>query len=651
MIIYIDRLTLKACLVALRIVRGEKKSRGNEVKLCVLDPVPGGISSAFLKWVAGLGGLNVHEVPFFAGHLKGPDGQSVYTAAVSAANRMALTSAEKTLERSPFLFELNRRWGGTAVKLHLAKSFWRSTFHLAIHLMVADVLARKEAATDIFHVTDISPALNPEWVDVSGFRTKIHFSTCRSFRDSRLYGLSWYLAQKIRDVWRRRKARHSKGSSLRDKSTALLLMQEDELSLDRSFRTQPHWYYSEDGQLPFDVLILETGLFKGSRADKEKLEEDRIFPIAADNFFSPADVSVRHPLRLRIRKDLRFLVMKSVVGGDSSQACAEIVRLFLCADILTAFCLKQNVRVFMTCENYMGQADAMQMIASELGIHTISYQYSNMGEVGPIMMTAADTMFFFSPLYHERWVNNGIGPATFVDTGYLFDRSFEPVRKRAKSRRDDMCRSGAEFIIGYLDESVQDDKYGLIHRNDHLEEIEALISLILKDQSMGLVVKTQFQRNSPKNLKKADELFSRAARSGRYLELSHGSPRNNFFPAEAALCSDIVIGHAVGATAALEAALTGTRCILLNSYGFKGANDPLYSKVDIIYPSMESALAAIEEYRRGDPRRTNLGDWSSIIACFDSFQDGKSSVRLRHYLENLFQEVKTAPVETLNDNV
>ena len=385
------------------------------------------------------------------------------------------------------------------------------------------------------------------------------------------------------------------------------------------------------------LLLLESDLFKESEIDRGKLRLERNFPIAAKEFHT-AGISIRHPLRKRIRRDLRSLILKSIVADDALRPYAETAHLFFNADCLAAFCLKERVRVFMTCENYMPQADAIRLIADDLNIHTVSYQYSNMGEVGPLMMTAADTMFSFSPLYHERWTRNGIRPKDFVDTGYLFDRAFDRIRDRARSCRDQLARAGATFVICYLDESVQHDKYGLIHPGDHIGEIRKLIDHVLRDPSSALVVKTQFQRNSPRNHDGNGDLISRATQSGRYKELSHGMLRNNIFPAEAALCSDIVIGHAVGATAALETALTGARCIMLNPYGFKSASDPIYREADILYPSIETALAAIEDYRTGKPERARLGDWSTIVDRFDPFRDGRSSERLRQHLERIFNE-------------
>jgi hypothetical protein len=283
----------------------------------------------------------------------------------------------------------------------------------------------------------------------------------------------------------------------------------------------------------------------------------------------------------------------------------------------------------------MSQTDAIQLIAPTLDITTLSYQYSNMGKVGPLMMTTADVMLTFAPLYHQRWTQDNIRPCEFVDMGYVYDTSFEYVRGRARDHRRRLTDAGAQFIICYFDESVQTDKYGLTSQDDHCAEILILLRLVLDDPSIGLVIKTQFLRNSPQNFDKIAGSLEAANATGRYIELAYGTNRNIIFPAEAALSADIAIDHAVGATAALEAALVGVRCILLNPYGMRGDNDILYKQADIVYPSLASALEAIHSFRKGTPGHEKLGDWVPIIDKFDPFRDGRAGHRLRHLLEQV----------------
>ena len=153
----------------------------------------------------------------------------------------------------------------------------------------------------------------------------------------------------------------------------------------------------------------------------------------------------------------------------------------------------------MSCENYMVEADAMQIIAKALDITTLSYQYANVGKVAPIMMSCADVMLTFAPLYHQRWTRDSVRPGSFADIGYLYDTSFKFVRRRARGHRRRLTKAGAQFVICYFDESVLHGKYGLIGEQDHCAEILALLQLVIEDPSVGVVVKTQFRFNSPQN--------------------------------------------------------------------------------------------------------------------------------------------------------
>ena len=97
----------------------------------------------------------------------------------------------------------------------------------------------------------------------------------------------------------------------------------------------------------------------------------------------------------------------------------------------------------------------------------------------------------------------------------------------------------------------------------------------------------------------------------------------------------MVIASVIGATAGLEAALTGKRCILLNIYNMRGENIEIFKQADILYDNMDSALNAIFSFREGNPKYKNLGYWSPIINLYDPYRDGKAVVRMRKSLENI----------------
>lgn len=638
MLIYCDRLTLRSCAKAIQLRRCYLRPRGNII-LHVLDPLPKGWWAAILRLILRILNFKVEEARFVAGHLRMPDGQSVYISARWKANEISFQTAERMLEHSHLLTKLNREWGRNTIFLHLAKSIWKSAERLVMRFWVADALVRNSGEQEAFLIAMQPNAFDQDILWNLSPRLKIQFyrSGLGWCDKNWAYPLLWVLRQlflKLKwsiELLIRRAAPHFSDRNL----PSLLLLQEDDISLDRSYRTQPHWLFSEGHPLPFRTLILQTGSVNRMPAHEEELRMRSIFLLSPrDWYLASRSRSVHHPLKRRLYKDLRSCLYRCIFGNSKEiAAMPALVPLLYSAADLTDFCKHANVKAFMTCENYMRWADAMQLIAPLMDIRTISYQYSNMNRVGPFMMTTSDMMVTFSPLYHQRWAHNGIRPGKFIDAGYVFDGSFKYVRERAYLLKSQLARAGAKFIICYFDENPITDKYGIVTFEAHWTEILTLLSLVIDDPSIGLIVKTQFQWNSPRHLGKLENVRVAAESTGRYVELTHGLHRNIVFPAEAALSADIIIGQAVGSTASLEAALAGGRSILLNPYDMKGDNDPLYARADIVYSSLEDALEAIKELRRGKPERIDLGDWSPIIHHFDPFRDGRSGERMRRLLE------------------
>jgi hypothetical protein len=271
----------------------------------------------------------------------------------------------------------------------------------------------------------------------------------------------------------------------------------------------------------------------------------------------------------------------------------------------------------------------MQLVAAPLGVKTLSYQYSNIPYQTLGLATTADAMVTFAPLYHRRWTWPGVPSPTPVDAGYLYDASFALVRSRAGERRARLRAAGATFVIGVFDESVQEDRYGLVSLDEYESQVETLADRLASDASLGLVLKTQFRRHLDAPSDRLRRALDRLKATGRAELPAHGHHRNTVFPAEVALSSDITIGFAIGGTASLESALAGGRSLIVNSYGLVTENDALYARADILYPTLPAALDAIDVFRLGGPERARLGDWRDILPEFDPFRDGDAAGRLR----------------------
>lgn len=646
MIFYIDRLTGASCRKAVDLKT--RMGLAETVELRVLDPLPTG--AGLRRRISRLGsGFSVAGTSFIAGRLRMPAGQPAYVAARRRANDVAILQARELLNRSDFLERLDREWGRHTILLHLARFLWGPTAQWLMRLFVADAFLRQSGRAEAVLLIMEPDVFVPEMIEGvgEGLTIERYKQPVMPALLKRCYPALWILRQRCRKVcWalnRSNSLRHLKN----DGRGSLLVPHEDDLAMDRSYRTQPHWLVPEAGRPLFRTLILQSDTNRMDDAREQALGDDVQF-IPQRQWAGASGTAAAKPLLKHLRKNIRACLRKSLLGGGLEvPSFFPLTRLFDTACDLAAFSSETGVRVFMTCENYLTLADAMQLIAQPLGIRTLSYQYSNMSRVGPIMLTTADTMATFSPLFHDRWAHDGISPGRFVDTGYVHDGAFGRIRERARCHRGLFLAAGARFIITYFDENAFPGKYELVTVEDHRDELLFLLRRVLEDSSFGLIVKTQFVRKSPGLYGELRRIVEQAAATGRYMELSHGKLRNIVFPAEAALAADMVIGHSVGATAALESALAGVRCILLNPYGIITENDSIYSRCDIVYASMEQAFGAIDRFRAGDPNKNALGDWAAVLPEFDPFRDQRAGKRLRALLDEEmgmhFSSNKVAP--------
>ncbi|MCC7418363.1 MAG: hypothetical protein IT176_14600 [Acidobacteria bacterium] len=627
--LYCDRLCLGA------VVRAARLAGTRRIEIRELDRPVRSLSRLALVTALRLAGISVSEARFFAGDLRTASGESVFLAARRATTAVAFRAVSDAMQAVPRLARLDADYGRHSIRLFLSRMIWMRVEHQVRQCLVADalggeamVLLRRSRHFDSAALTGLP------------LRARIVF-----------YGSDHVLASKCRYVLGSAvvavgaKLRLTRRAPLPEVSAgpALLMLQEDDLSLDRSYRTQPHWVPGAE-PLSFPAYVVTANGPRRLSPRNDEIRELGMIPVASD---AVTTARLEHPVSRQMASDA-WASLRAALSARSAAECvalSAVFRLLRRAAGFASMCHRLGVTACLAGESYPLDADAMQVAAARLGVRTVTYQYSNLAFSTPHMLTTADTMVVFSPHYHSTWCSNGIAPRAFVDAGYVFDGAFGAVRARAGQMRSALQSRGARFVICYFDENVarHRDKYGLTSREHHFAEIGTLLNLLLEDPSVGIVVKSQFERNSPSRIFAGNELVERARRTGRYVELVEGVHRNIVFPAEAALASDIAIGHVVGATAPLEAACAGTRCVMLNPYGM--ATHPIYARARIVFPSIEGALRAIAQHRAGEPALADLGDWTGILQEFDPFRDGAAPRRLRAVIERAVFD--PAPAEAL----
>jgi hypothetical protein len=578
-------------------------------------------------------GIRAVEIPFVAAELKASSGESVPLAARRGAFAIALRAAQQIVSSSPLLREVSKRCERGTVPLYLARRLWRPIDRIRVRALVADAL--EPADTKGATLVMAWPSELPRDLDVElPTRVALRFVGVRraGWRAGRCAAVLWLLRERVRAGTRRLPR---PGSADTGTLPALLLLQEDDVSLDHSYRAQPHWLRRDSEPPPFRTLVLRTAGPGDVLASRGELAHHRIQLLPAIPF-STARGMHRPPIACGLRRDTHRLCRLALIATDEAVAMAalQVLKLTSAAEALACLVVAEGVRAFLTCENYMLHADAMQLIAAPLKLRTMSYQYANLAFPSIVMATTARTMITFSPMFHSRYTWTGLKAPAFKDAGYLYDSSFRLVRPRALERRARLRAAGAAYVIGLFDESVQRHKLGLVDVRKYENHLTTILERVLSDDSLGLVFKTQFHHNLEGGSTRLRELLRSAAATGRVELPSRGRNRNTILPAEVALSSDIVIGYAIGGTASLESALTGCRSIMVNEHGLRTENDALYRNLDIVYPTIHAALDAIEAFRAGDPARRMLGDWRPVLHDFDCYRDGNADARMRAAIEH-----------------
>ena len=631
--IFVDRLSLTTCFLVFRLLRKNKKNRRT---VQVLDPMKSTVLSWLIKYWMQLFSVEVNEARFDVGNLYTKDGKSVWFEAKNLLTEISYRAAKNVISNSKALSNLTGQWNSNSVFLYLHKYLYSyagySGHRTVFKILIADALSQELSDNSnhlilglpLGYTSDTLEGIS-RTIDVSYY--SIRNWSIKSFRLSVFLLIIFFVFKKIKyQVLSKFKEKSRFGEISKP---ALLLLQEDDLSLDRSYRGQPHWLFTSDETPKFRTLILD---YKTKSSNRD-LNDYNIYSVPTNSLYP---YSENHLIHKKITKSIGVILYQSIFHSSIPiNILFELTLFYIRAFLLSNFCINQNIKVFMTCENYYRDADVMSMIGSDLGISSISYQYSNMDNISPLMLSASDTMCAFSPLFHDRWMKNNFQNDNFVYIGYLYDSSFKLLSIRAKEMQNKVKSKGVKFIITFFDENISSvQKYGFSNKDDCYQDISLLMKMMIDDETIAVVIKSQFMRNSPSILYEGDGGILEAVQTGRWIELQHGNDRNNIFPAEAAFLSDFVIGHVEGATAGLEAALTGCRCILLNTHRMEGANIKIFEQANILYSDMESALSAISSYRQGSLEYQNLGDWSSILGLFDTHQDGRSATRLRNFIES-----------------
>lgn len=609
--------------------------RTRPAKVHVLDAIPAKVQSKCARALLAAFGCRIYEVDFFAGHLRGESGEPMFMVARRVSSQLVMDAARLAVSSLPKLAAIDARSGGNRIALRIARHIWAALERQVLQIQLAHTLTISGDQAILYLARPASYEAGILDRVEAAVEIRLYGPRWRVVRRAMLIGwIGVQLSQRLAWRWMGPLRRPALPQPDAGRRHGLLLVQEDEVSPDRSYRTQPHWLAAGEHP-PFATYLIRGGPSPVAMADQ--ISPD--LTVLDDAALGCIDRNAgKNDVSTKLLSDARIclLMTLSAKADWAATACAIAARLLARAGFLVRVCRHLNIRAFLSSEPYLPDSDAVHVFAPELRIATVMFQYSNVAFTNVMTAATSDHMLLFSPRYAAMWPYEGIQPQRMIAAGYPFDAAFGLVRQRAAEWRRQLARSGAKFTICYFDENVgPPSKYGYMAQSELDDEIRVIARLVLDNRDVGVIFKSQFRKNSPTVRLPADSVLRDAVATGRVIELCAGTHRNIVFPAEAALASDLAIGHLIGATAALEAALAGTRCVLINLNGTRTANDELYANGQIVFDSLAEALRATTMFRAGDPAHRTLGDWSGFIHELDPFRDGLAAGRLRSLLTNL----------------
>ena len=347
-----------------------------------------------------------------------------------------------------------------------------------------------------------------------------------------------------------------------------------------------------------------------------------------------------------------FLVLKNFVKYfscfDQKNFCKRFLKLKLIIFLnyrtyLKNFLKINNFNLVVLEENYLLSSDAICLASSEIGVQSISIQYSNMGTISIPMIAKCDLQIIFSENFKKMYKFENLSPNKFYEAGDIYISNQTNILERSKKIKKDFTSKGVKFVICYFDERVDFSKFGNNSYESNQRELNHLLKFVLNDSSVGLITKSQFVRYSLSRLYKSNQLLSDLIKTGRYVELEKGEVgigRNDILPIEAAFSSDVCISHKFGATAGLNSAIISKKTILLNRHGYKTIHDHIYetSSSKICFKDIKEALKEIKKLQHLED--VKIGDWDEILPYFHPFKDRLANESVMSIIGNEIDKCK-----------
>mgnify|MGYP001224837317 CR=1 FL=1 len=600
----------------------------NSKSICVLDKSNRQDSLKFL--ILKFFGKSVFLVDFFAGDLIDKDDkEGVHIKSLKMTNDLVMQLSANVIKFNPALKRINKLYGNNTLQLHITKHLQLTLFDWILKINTFKVLSNSKNDVVIiikapFCFSDEIKKLYPK-TNIIFYNKK--FNSLKETIKLLFKELSLRIIQRFYI-----RSKYNKTPYPNKFSKGVLTVQEESIRKDQSLRGHLHWLdFNIKQKYPFHTLSFRNA--SSTIVDDIKQLNDKNIYVHSKSIVNHAiRQNTNNPHIKEFNKEIKILI-RALLGTQNNQVIFTIKTIFLMykAVDLASICLQLNTKVYVIKEPYFVYSDAIQMVAEKIQIKVLGYQYSNIGYYSPLMMPSSDIFLSFSNAYKKLFSIDKLGPVKIKSMGYLLEGVEPRLMQRVKSLKNELQLKGVNFTIAYFGESIQFNKWGCFNEKGYKTHVILLAKKVLQDPTLAVVFKSQFIAFSIEKFFKGNEIISKAFKTGRFINILSGAYRNEVYPLQVALVSDICINEKVGGTAALEAASAGRRCILLNKQNYKTIHDPVYESANIVFKNISQALYQIDIHRKNIEKGlpSNLGDWGQIKEYFLSKEENRGIHKIK----------------------
>jgi hypothetical protein len=656
-IVFVDKISLSSLMTLLAFGRTPQT-------IWHFEPI-GRFFRLLVKGLCRLGLLcnQVRQIDRWIGEMRDSAGENVYIKLLSVANSISTSIEREELANDPMIKAMGFELHTDKILLYLSKAIeekisvecfricmveWMMRTQLKVPPTKCFLLVERMKWFRYLHKYSESKGIQIVWYGSSSFWPIVK-SLARGFTTfiRKMRGVMGVIRNKSlhsNTEIPRTLRRESSGKQKSGQATIAMRYCFRKLSFNPMERSELFWL--EGSGIPYSEVLLYDYV-AATPLDNDTLKQinDRGIRILGRAPGIPA----WRPTAFMIEVFIQFLtkiiiiVLKSLERGHwvSAYVVKKLVELGIHYAYWYDFYAAHKVVVNIgTLNTHVGQVLALDALN---GV-SASYQYAVGHIMGSTRMICSgeNVQFVFSPVFEGLWRRIEPPADTYVHTGFIYDSAIKKIHSsdRITQFRNKLTLRGARFIICFFDENSI-DRWDVLASNERAaEDYEYLLKWLTEDPTLGIIFKPKVSANLYERIGRVKRWIEYAEETGRCSFLISDTHVGSVFPAEAALMADVCIGILAGATAAMEARLAGVPTVLVDREGLK--DHPFYDWGDgrIIFEDWDKLRVAVEDFRSHPKKHHRFGDWSAGLKDLDSFQDGKGSLRMGHYISWFYEALK-----------